>query len=242
MWGLAALGFLRLWRRGQRAYTLGLLGIAPFGLLPLQPYGGELLLRIFLFSLPFMAFLAAAAFFPAPNRVPRWFVPGAATVVCVGLLGAFMVARYGNERMDAFTQREITAMDRLYAVAPPESVIMAAGSNTAWKYIHYKDYKYKSLTSEPGWKRVDALRAPLPVLATAVADQMAVDAGKHKRAYFIITKRQEAGADLLGLAPRGSLHRVGRALRASPRLRLLYANRDARVYQLRRSAKGTPRS
>jgi hypothetical protein len=237
VWGMAGLGFLRRWRAGRRDIAAGLLAIAPFGLLPLQPYGGELLLRIFLYSLPFMAFLAASFLFPRPAPVRGWRLPAFATVISLGLLGLFTVARYGNERMDAFTQRELTAANRMYEVAPLNSVLMAGGPNALWRYVHYTDYRYKVLASEPAWRRTDASHASYAVVGNAVADTLASEAGKQRRAFLLITRRQEAGMDLLGLAPRGALTRTARAVRASPRFRLIYANRDASLYELRPQAK-----
>jgi hypothetical protein len=233
VWGMAGLGFLRRWRAGRRDIAAGLLAIAPFGLLPLQPYGGELLLRIFLFSLPFMAFLAAAFLFPRPAPVRSWRLPAFAAAISLSLLAMFTVARYGNERMDAFTQRELTAANRMYQVAPVDSVLMSGGPNALWRYVHYKDYRYKSLSSEPDWRRTDIQHASDATIGNVVADTMASEAGKQRRAFLLITRRQEAGMDLLGLAPRGALTRTARAVRRSPRFRLVYANRDASLYELR---------
>ncbi|WP_462188180.1 MULTISPECIES: hypothetical protein [unclassified Frankia] len=62
----AAIGSLRRrqWRIGLTAQAAA---CAPFGLLALQSYGGEALLRAYLFALPFLCALSAAAFFPAPD-------------------------------------------------------------------------------------------------------------------------------------------------------------------------------
>ncbi|WP_041939827.1 MULTISPECIES: hypothetical protein [Frankia] len=62
----AAIGSLRRrrWRLGAVAQAAA---IAPFGLLALQSYGGEALLRAYLFALPFLCALCAAAFLPAPD-------------------------------------------------------------------------------------------------------------------------------------------------------------------------------
>ena len=62
MWGLALIGALRLLRRDSRYRIPAALVLAPLPLLPAQTYGGEMLLRVELFALPFTAFFAAAAF------------------------------------------------------------------------------------------------------------------------------------------------------------------------------------
>ncbi len=63
IWVLAfAGGVLRL-RRGYRDASYVLLAVMPFPLLLVQSYGGEMLLRIYLFTLPEMVFFAAAFFY-----------------------------------------------------------------------------------------------------------------------------------------------------------------------------------
>ena len=61
VWGLAALGALQQIRRGVVPLRAMLLAIAPFPIILLNSYGGEMLLRIYFFSLPFMTILIAGA-------------------------------------------------------------------------------------------------------------------------------------------------------------------------------------
>ena len=93
----------------------------------------------------------------------------------LGLLGVFLVARYGNERMDAFTQRELNAANKMYAVAPADSVLMAGGPNALWRYVHYKDYRYKTLACEPTWRQTDVLNASYAAIGNMVADALATE-------------------------------------------------------------------
>ena len=72
LWGLAFLGGLRRARHGRLDLNHALLALAPFPLIAMQNYGGELLMRIYLYALPFMAFFAAALFFPRPQERPSW--------------------------------------------------------------------------------------------------------------------------------------------------------------------------
>ena len=61
VWALGALGFVRLLRRGQLELTAAVLAVAPFGMLGATSYGGEILFRVYFFSLPFFALLAAGS-------------------------------------------------------------------------------------------------------------------------------------------------------------------------------------
>jgi hypothetical protein len=236
IWAIAALGFVRLWRAGRPAWTCGLLAAAPMALLPMQPYGGEILLRVFLFSLPFSSLLAVSLVLPRAQSVPRRATIAVATLASFALLGAFLVARYGNERMDAFTKNEITAVDRLYAAAPAGSVLMAGGPNTPWKFAHYGDYRYKVLNSQPGWNGLAPVTAAPGQLADALAAQLRRSAGRHGDAFVLFARSQEVGVELLGLARPGALEAVMAAVRRSPSFTRVYANPDAQVYRLRPGA------
>lgn len=50
--------------RGRLAITVGALAVAPFTLIALQSYGGEIFLRCFLYAMPFLAVLCAIALSP----------------------------------------------------------------------------------------------------------------------------------------------------------------------------------
>ena len=72
LWGLALLGLTRRLGRGHRDLTFAVLALAPFPLLGLQGYGGEMLLRVYLFSLPFVAFFVASLFYPSLTSRSSW--------------------------------------------------------------------------------------------------------------------------------------------------------------------------
>ena len=56
LWLLAAIGVAQSWRAGRRDLRPYVLALVPFLMLPILNYGGEMLLRVTLFSLPFVAF------------------------------------------------------------------------------------------------------------------------------------------------------------------------------------------
>src|SRR5205807_1245003 len=68
---IALVGAIRRRKLGYGDWSLLLLGFAPFPVLAVQSYGGEALLRAYLFALPFVALLAAMAFMPSsdPKKV-----------------------------------------------------------------------------------------------------------------------------------------------------------------------------
>jgi hypothetical protein len=224
LWALAVVGAWALRRAGHRDLAPVLLLGAPFVLVPLQPYGGEILLRVFLFSLPFTAFLAAAALRRAP--------PALTVALTLALLGGFLLTRYGNERMDWFSRGEVQAVDRLDALAPRGSTLVAWSSSLPWQARDYAAHRYRTVVGADDWPRIARQRPGGRPQLRLIAGLLGAQRGG---AYLIITRSQKAEVDLTGLGPHGSLERVDAALRRSPAFRLLYANRDGSVYALRAS-------
>ncbi|MEA2254282.1 MAG: hypothetical protein QOG35_327 [Solirubrobacteraceae bacterium] len=221
LWLLALAGALLRRRAGHRDAAPALLLLAPFPLAVLQPYGGEILLRVFLFSLPFTAFFVAAVLRRAPI--------GIVIATTLALLGGFMVTRYGNERMDWFSGGEVAAVQRLEAVAPPGSTLMAWSGSLPWESHGYELHRFRLVASSPAWPQIVGLAPGSAAQLSALARLMRSQPGG---AYLVLTRSQKAEVDLTGLGPRGSLARVDAALRDSRRFRLLYDNGDGSVYAL----------
>jgi hypothetical protein len=222
LWALALLGLLRRRRRGQDDVTFTLLAVAPFPLLLLQLYGGELLLRAQFFALPFLAFLAAALFLPGGREPMRLRTMAAIGIASVVLLAGFMFARYGNERIDYFTQAEVQAVQYLYRTAPRGSLLLAVTPTLPWKFQGYADYKYRTVLNLKSPSSGDA-NLYRPVIG-------AMRASRRPGAYLIITRSQLAYVQAFGALHPGSLTRLELALRRSPAINLVYQNQDARIY------------
>jgi hypothetical protein len=218
MWALAALGALRQWRSRRLDVRIVLLAVAPFPLLVAQPYGGEMLLRVYLFSLPFASVLAAAALLPNEKR--RLRAPVLAAVLTV-MLGAFLVSRYGNERMDQFTSQEVAAVDQLYAIVPPGGLLLAASGNLPWKDRAYEQYDYRTAVQL-------AQTTPAPQILDAVETAMQ----RRPASALILTRSQRASIELLGTLPATVLQELEQHVVTSDRFRLAYANADARIFVL----------
>jgi O-antigen/teichoic acid export membrane protein len=230
MWSLALIGALRLLRRDSR-YRVGVaLALAPLPLLPAQTYGGEMLLRVELFALPFTAFFAAAALVGDDDEIR---LPGRRSAAIGGVLlvfaGLFFVARYGNERMDHFTHSETRAVAQLYALAKPGSVLIAGTGNLPWKYTQYEQHHYKFVIYMPHWSAT----APVTHHPWRVLEDLreAMISSK-KRAYLIIGRSEEYQVDQLGYGRPGSLTRVAQAVADSPYFRVAYRNPDATIFTL----------
>jgi hypothetical protein len=221
IWVLAFVGGVQRLRKGYRDVTCVLLAIAPFPLLITQPYGGEMLLRIYLFSLPLMAFFVAANFHTTPvTRTSRWGTAAIAGASMI-LLAGFLFTRYGNERMDYMTNAEVNGVRYLYSVAQPNSIFIEGWDGTPWQFQDYEKYDTYSMT--------DALPD-----AVARGDVHAVvqfiEGVKHSNAYLIFTRSQKATADATSGMPPGTLDRLEDKLIASGKFTMVYSNSDAQIF------------
>ncbi|GAC1617894.1 MAG: hypothetical protein NVS4B7_10210 [Ktedonobacteraceae bacterium] len=223
IWGLALIGAIRRLRKGYRDATYALLAVAPFPLLVVQPYGGEMLLRIYLFALPFMAFFAAGLFSVTRTSstvgTSRWRTVGA-TCISLLLLGGFLFTRYGNERMDYVTKAELDGIHYLYSVAQPNSLFIEGWNDTPWKYQDYEKHTYYSMQ--------DVL---YNAVRTTDVDSIVrfVEKEKHPTTYLVFARTEKATADLLSGLPPGTLDRLENALLASGKFRLIYSNPDVQI-------------
>jgi len=216
IFGLAFVGSLDRLVQGRRDLTWPALAAAPFGLLLLQDYGGEMLLRVYLFSLPFAAFLAAHAFVSVEARGrPRH------AFVLFGILtilgGAFLISRYGNERMDMVTSTEVAGIQQLYDVAPPDSLLVAVSDNTPWKFKDYELYHYAVVNHEARLQDVSAIIA-----------RMRRD--PEREAFLVISRSQLAALELQGGMTPAEVDQLIDTFRSDPRLRVVFANPEVTVF------------
>jgi hypothetical protein len=139
--------------------------------------------------------------------------------------------------MDWFTRGEVRAVDRLDALAPAGSTLVAWSNSLPWEARHYTAHRYRSIVSSSAWARIGALPSGSPRQIAAVEQYMRRQKGG---AFLVLTRSQAAEVDITGYGPPGSLADVDAGLRRSPAFRRLYANRDASVYGLAPRAGSTP--
>ncbi|MFE4544742.1 hypothetical protein [Arthrobacter sp. NPDC056727] len=227
VWLLAALGAYLAHRRRAAWLTAALGALAPLLLIPGQPYGGELMMRLYLFSLPFAACLAVLTFMPDRRGGPGWRRALALLAVGSVLASITVVTRYGNDSMEKFTPNEIALVKQLYATAPDGSILIEAVHNTPWQFQKYADYDYRALTMaqpKPGAE---------PPTCDA-ANRIAQQAG----AYLIVTTSQKRAADLLETTPPGELDRFIANCGSLPGWSKLFENADGVVFHIQGAGNG----
>jgi hypothetical protein len=220
MWLLAIAGVVRRVRAGRWDITAIALGLSPFPLFALQAYGGEMLLRIALFSLPLTAFLGAFAFVPRESRTMSGRAAVGVLLAGLVLLGSFVITRYGNERIESFTPNEVTAVEQLYKMAPEESLLVAVTGYLPWKTTRYERYHYRPLAGDESY-----FGDPDRLIA-----DMAAYSGP---AYLIVTRAQEAFVEMIQGQPAAAWDAFEARLLSDPRLVVVYRNRDAFIAEYR---------
>ena len=158
-WLGAGLASLLTWRRRGRSWELVILAVAPGVIGALVTYGGEIALRILLFSLPALAILIGSIL-DSGNSGKHFRVPIYASVLLI-LVALFPLTRYGNEGFEAFTPGDIASANWLYLHVPVGSTILTENYNEPLGASHAGAYRLSELG---GLVLADAgtLRAALP--------------------------------------------------------------------------------
>ncbi len=231
IWLLAMVGAWRRWKTRRADLPLVLLALTPLPLVVANSYGGEMVFRVYLFSLPFVAFFAAASFFPTVGHGRSHYFPALLTGVSLVLVVAFLFSYYGEEQVNYFSPQELAATEWLYAHAPRGSLIIGPSGDLPWEYKNiewYSDY----------WFALDTLKGRQEILADPVGSLHAdLSSPRYPASYLIFSRAQAAEVDTTGLMPAGSIPRIERAVLASGLFRVVFQNRNATIV-VTKSAKG----
>jgi O-antigen/teichoic acid export membrane protein len=221
--GLAAAGAVRQLRAGRLDRAVAIIAVAPLALFATGNYDGELLFRIFLFSVPALAFLASHALLAGGRRTSAALSAIAVTV----LLGGFLVSYYGNERLNYFTPQELAANHWLDTHAPADSLLIDGTGNYLFTLKNYERFReYLSISTQPAATQTRILRDPVGVLYDWMSNR------SYRASYMLIARSQSIEVQADGLLPAGSLAMVQRRLLASRRFRVVFRNSDAIVFSL----------
>jgi len=235
MWVLALIGVIRGVRAGRPVLLLLVVAVAPAFLAFGQNYGGEAIFRIYLFSLPWIAALAALALGPGSRRWSRTGGLTGTTVVVV-LAGAavlFMAAFYGSVELYRVRPGAVAAERYFYDHAPRDSVLgVGAPDVPARLSANYDEFLGGS--TPPALSTVDGFRdhvlgpADLAPLSRLYQDDVARTPGS---VYLFLSADQDVYAYVLGLMAKHSIAHLDQALAGSPEWRVFYRNPEAVIYQ-----------
>jgi hypothetical protein len=162
LWAIGIVGVVRRRRQGRSTLNLALLAAAPALLVFFLSYGGEGVLRVYLFSLPWTATLAASALEPglAWNPAARWASRLAPLLLATALV---VPATFFPAETNVIPPGEVAASNYFYTHAPRGTTLVAfahgfpidVNANYAY-YGHPKKYLDPNLLTNP-----DFFRTPL---------------------------------------------------------------------------------
>ena len=224
LWALAAVGALRDWRRGRLDLRVVLLAVSPLLLFPAQAYGGEMLIRVSLFALPFIAILACSVLLPTGgNARPSFRAAGVLALTCLLLAVLTVTGRFGNAQYDVFTDDEIAAVAAVQRLAPPGSTIISAAHPTPWRSEAYLEHRARTIA--------DMCRSEM---STAVCGPLVYDFARHSPsgAVVLFTRSSEASLVLQGASSAQGIAGLEQWLSAQDGVELAFSNVDARVYRV----------
>jgi hypothetical protein len=174
MWAMAGLAMIGQRFRRRLDPALAALFFAPFVVLAAQSYGGEVLLRVALFTLPAASILIARMELPLRLadgvHLPRFVVPVIALSVVAPL---FVLARYGNESYEQVTPDDRAVVDDMYRIVPDNSSIFVVNRSTVTYADRLSEVRFRDLSSDP-----------------STAEQMLADAGRGAHVYVLVTDGQ----------------------------------------------------
>jgi hypothetical protein len=221
----ALLGVVRRLLAGHFDLTPALLMLAPAPVLLATPYGGEIVFRLYLFAAPFLAFYAAAGFFPDEQSPDTPWLSGAAAVLLMAMAPMFLLANNGKDAQYRFSPAEVAAADWLYSNSQPGQLLVEGSRSYPSQFRNYENFTYVPLSEELPELRDRLLEEPERLLVRWLREAP-------MGGYIILTRSQKAMFDGMGLLPIGAMDALERRLIASPQLKVAYSNKDATVLTL----------
>ncbi|MDQ0924732.1 hypothetical protein QF038_003240 [Pseudarthrobacter sp. W1I19] len=224
LWALAAVGAVRDWRRKRLDIRVVLLAGAPLLLFPAQAYGGEMLIRVSLFALPFIALLASSVLLPSDRGTrPSSRATGALVLTCFLLAVLTVTGRFGNAQYDVFTDSEMDAVATVQQLAPPGMAILSAAHPTPWRSESYLDHRYRTMD--------DLCREDL---TTATCGPIVFNYARHNPggAMMLFMRSSEASVVLQGDSSAQGFAELEEWISMQNGVELAFSNTDARVYRV----------
>lgn len=211
VWLLGGIGAVRRWRAGKPVLALAALACAPGVVLFAVHYGGEAIHRVYLFSLPWTACLAASAIWPATTRA--WRALLAVTTTMAIILGLFLVNFFADDAVNVMPPRQVHAVIRFYRSAQPGTVF-AVDSNYPFGVTgNYNQFTQDVLFGPYGALKTQPLSPSEGGRLTRAVQDMNYTSGP---SYVIISGTMITGAKAYGFPTQTHLRNLRRLLATTP--------------------------
>jgi hypothetical protein len=244
MWCLALAGAWLRRRAGQPVLALLLLAFSPFALLALLAYGNEGVLRVYLFSLPWSAALAANALTLSPAVIrartrahgaeEKVRNPGPGTMrIAIALslvLALFFPAFFGDDSFNVMPASEVTALTSFQGNSQP-GMIYAALSNAPF---HDTENYNRILTIESIFGRNSLLgRRPIkPDIATTILKLALDQTSRDRPVYIVIAPSMLSYNRAFSVVPPNAFAMLEKSLADTPPWTLILQKAGTVIYEL----------
>lgn len=218
VWTITAVGLIRRLRSG-RSDIAPLVGfVVPFFVLGGQSYGGEAILRVFLFSLPFAAVFVAFALLPTEKvafGIRKSIVFALAGIL---LVPSYWLARFGNEAFEYVSRQNYEGSLALMRIAPEDSALVVLDGNTNNQIARMEQFAYITVppTLKPQYSNEGILNAAAGVQAA--------------HTFLYVDRAQVSNIQLTYGKPPTFFDDITRQVLENPRFKLIYENPDARIF------------
>jgi hypothetical protein len=224
---LAAAGVFAAHRRRRLQIVLPVLAGVPVLVLAVQPYGGEGVLRTYLFALPWLCILGAIALQPSrarPFEPIANFVRLAFASAILALL--FLPAYYGREEQNRVTRDDVEVATWLERHAPPGSSLVKVIESYPGALT--KDYTVFGSASEGGVSLVDYPEFRDhdigPDSLAAVRRILGEQPGSPR--YLALTPLMQRTSDAFDVFPKGDLNRLRAEIDLAPDFEVVFRSGD----------------
>ena len=132
-------------RHLRPAVPLAPLAGVPAMALALQSYGGEIVIRVLLFTLPMASILIARTILSLRGQ----FVPIVSAILAVALTPALLIARFGNESFEFTTANDRAAVVAAYERANDDTLFVSDNGFLSWRDETIGRNDFDSISVEP---------------------------------------------------------------------------------------------
>jgi hypothetical protein len=192
IWVAAGVAAIVLWRYRRTPVATLCLFAAGFPLLIVEPYGGEMLIRVFVFSLPAASLLIATLVCPAYDSAPGMAGTRTSTawgsrrrrvtfgVIMAAAVPLFLLARFGNESYEQVSNDDRATVNAMYRTAPTDSVVYIEDRQALLSSQRVGEIKFENLSS------IDPHQVEAQIRATV---------GRAPATYILLTESEQAYAE-----------------------------------------------
>jgi hypothetical protein len=228
MWALAALTVVASWRRPGPIAVPAVLAFSPFGLLVLQSYGGEAIYRVYLFSIPWCAYLVATLML-RKRWLPRGMaLPGAVVLLTLAIFGS-MQGSHGQIIFNQFTRDEVAASTFIYSHAEPGAdIVLVAGNFPTRLTANYDQFAAgangdRGLLPDTDLEGLKLTPADLPKLNTFFDEKIP--------SYLVFSPSMKNYLHYFAYVPDGVYDQLRVTINGSPNWHIVYLNGDIAIYK-----------